>query len=118
MKKEKKLTLLGARDLSRAPWSAFAVVVKLNTVAQETFVASLGPFFQFLVDLGNTNINIVQKKAKKRTWDSRRNAPRVPSPVVAGVVLPLLFLPLLFLLMLMRVVVMVVRMVVVVVVNE
>ena len=64
------------------------------SVAQETFVASLGPFFLFFVDLGNNNINIVQKKRKKKkhTWDSRREAPRVPSPVVTAVVLPLLFL--------------------------
>ena len=42
-------------------------LVTLNTVAQEMWQTSIGPFFQFLVDLGSTSkINAVQKKRKKK----------------------------------------------------
>ena len=37
----------------------------LHICGPETFVTTLGLFFLFLIDLGNNNINIVQKKGKK-----------------------------------------------------
>ena len=57
--------MLGTRDESRAPWSAFAVVSNLEYSGPRDATNVYWAFFS--IDLGSTSkINAVQKKRKKK----------------------------------------------------